>query len=48
MKLSMQMTITDLIRTLRWRKIELCEEVADASRPIRDEPKAGGKRKPER
>lgn len=37
MKLSMQMTVTDLIRTLRWRGIELCETAADAPKPIRQE-----------
>ncbi|RZS88556.1 hypothetical protein EV217_0942 [Phyllobacterium myrsinacearum] len=48
MKLSLQMTVEDLIRTLRWRAIELREAAADASRPAGHEQDAPDKRKPVR
>ncbi|MBN9138469.1 hypothetical protein [Phyllobacterium sp.] len=48
MKLSLQITVADLIRTLRWRAIELREEMTDASRPAGYEQEAPDKRKPVR
>lgn len=48
MKLSLQITVADLIRTLRWRAIELCEGAADTSKPDRHEQEAPDKRKPAR
>lgn len=48
MKISMQMTVTDLIRTLRWQAIELAEQVieerADTARNL---PKTNAKRQSE-
>ncbi|QRI43819.1 hypothetical protein [Bacteriophage sp.] len=48
MKLSLQITVADLIRTLRWRAIELREEVTDTSRSAGHEQEAPDKRKPVR
>jgi hypothetical protein len=48
MKLGMQITIADLIRALRWRGAELCEEAADRSKQIRREPETGNEREPVR
>ncbi|PWV86631.1 hypothetical protein [Phyllobacterium myrsinacearum] len=48
MKLSLQITVEDLIRTLRWCAIELREAGADASRPAGHEQDAPDKRKPVR
>ena len=48
MKLSMQVTVTDLVRVLRWRGTELCEEAVAAAKPVRSKPATGNKRKPTR
>jgi hypothetical protein len=38
MKITMQLTIADLIRTLRWQAIELAEEVAVEKKGRKDSP----------
>jgi len=48
MKITMQMTVADLIRTLRWQAMELAEQVAEErAHPARNVPKPDTKRRSE-
>lgn len=38
MKITMQLTVTDLIRTLRWQAMELAEDAAEKSSKVRKQP----------